>query len=81
MLSCLGQEEVLYAYLAITNHVVSLILVQVDFGVQRIVYYVSKSLQDAKTRYPHVEKAILALVHATKKLPYYFQAYTVVVLT
>ena len=28
-----------------------------------------------------LEKAILAMVHATRKLPHYFQAYTVVVLT
>ena len=28
-----------------------------------------------------LEKAILAVVHATRKLPHYFQAYTVVVLT
>ena len=44
-------------------------------------YYVSKSLQDAETRYSYVEKAILALVHVSKKLPHYFQAHTVVVLT
>ena len=28
-----------------------------------------------------LEKAILAMVHATRKLPHYFQAHTVVVLT
>ena len=28
-----------------------------------------------------LEKAILAVVHATRKLPYYFQAHTVVGLT
>lgn len=28
-----------------------------------------------------LEKAILAIVHAMRKLPHYFQAYTVVVLT
>ena len=67
MLSRLGWEEVLYAYLAVTNHAVSLVLIQVDSGVQNPVYYVSKSLQDAETRYSHVEKAILALVHATRK--------------
>ena len=32
-------------------------------------------------RYLSLEKAILAVVHATRKLPHYFQAYTVVVLT
>ena len=41
----------------------------------------SKSLHEAKVRYLPLEKAILAVVHATRKLPYYFQAHTVVVLT
>ena len=41
----------------------------------------SKSLNEAEMRYLPLEKAILAVVHATRKLPYYFQAHTVVVLT
>ena len=81
MLSCFEKEEVFYAYLIVTNHEVSLVLIWVYSGVQRPVYYISKSLQDAETRYSHVEKAILALIHVIKKLPHYFQAYTVVVLT
>lgn len=44
VLSCPEQEEVFYAYLAITNHAVNLVLIRVDSGVQRPVYYVSKSL-------------------------------------
>ena len=32
-------------------------------------------------RYLPLEKAILAVVHATRKLPHYFQAHTVVILT
>ena len=41
----------------------------------------SKSLNETEVRYLLLEKAILAVVHATRKLPYYFQAHTVVVLT
>lgn len=36
---------------------------------------------DAETQYLPLEKMALALVHATRKLPYYFQAHTVWVLT
>ena len=32
-------------------------------------------------RYLPLEKAVLAIVHATRKLPHYFQAHNVVVLT
>ena len=41
----------------------------------------SKSLNEAEVRYLPLEKAILAVVHATRKLPHYFQAHTVVMLT
>ena len=40
-----------------------------------------KSLHEVEIRYSLLEKAILAVVHASRKLPHYFQAYTVVVLT
>ena len=74
-------DEVLFAYIAVASHAVSLVLIQEDNGTQRPVYYVSKSLQEAETRYLPLEKAILAIVQATRKLPHYFQAHTVVVLT
>ena len=41
----------------------------------------SKSLHKAEVRYLPLEKAILAMVHGTRKLPHYFQSHTVVVLT
>ena len=74
-------DEVLFSYIAVTPYVVSLVLIRVDNGVQRSVYYVSKSLHEAKIRYLPLEKAILAMVHGTRKLPHYFQAHMVVVLT
>ena len=74
-------DEVLFAYIAVAPHAVSLVLVQDDNGVQRPVYYVSKSLHEAEVRYLPLKKAILAVVHAMRKLPHYFQAHTVIVLT
>ena len=74
-------DEVLFAYIAVTPHAVSLVLIRDDNGIQRPVYYVSKSLHEAEVRYLRLEKAILAVVHTTRKLPHYFQAYTVIVLT
>ena len=44
-------------------------------------YYVSKTLVDAETRYLPLEKLVLALVQATRKLSHYFQAHTMFVLT
>ena len=47
----------------------------------RPVYYVTKSLHEAEVHYLPLEKAILVVVHATRKLFHYFQSHTVVVLT
>ena len=58
-------DEVLFAYIAVASHAVSLVLVQVDSSVQRLVYYVSKSLHEVEVHYLPLEKAILAIVHAT----------------
>ena len=74
-------DEVLSAYIAVTPHAVSLVLIQIDGGIRRLVYYVNKSLHEVEVHYLPLEKAILAVVHATRKLPHYFQAHTVVVQT
>ena len=74
-------DEVLFAYIAVAHHAVSLVLIRVDGGVQRPVYYVSKSLHEAEVRYLPLKKAILAVMHGTRKLPHYFQSHTIVILT
>jgi len=74
-------DEVLFAYIVVASHAVSLVLVQVDCSVQRPVYYVSKSLHEAEVHYLPLEKAILAVVHTTRKLSHYFQSHNVVVLS
>ena len=74
-------DEVLFAYIAVAPYAVSLVLIRVDCGVQRPVFYVSKSLYETEVRYPPLEKAILTVVLGTHKLPHYFQAHTVVILT
>ena len=74
-------DKVLFAYIAVALYAVSLVLIRVDNGVQRPVYYVSKSLHEAEVRYLPLEKAILTVVFGTRKLPHYFQAHTIVILT
>ena len=74
-------DEVLYAYIVVAPHAVILVLIRDDNGLQKPVYYVSKSLYEAEVKYLSLKKAILVVVHATRKLPHYFQAHTVVVLT
>ena len=74
-------DEILFAYIIVASHAMSLVLVRVDGGVQKPVYYVSKSLHETEVHYLPLKKVILAMVHATCKLPHYFQSHTVIILT
>ena len=74
-------DEVMFAYIAMAPYAISLVLIRVDCNVKWPVYYVSKSLHEAEVCYLPLEKAILAVVLGTCKLPHYFQAHMVVVLT
>ena len=80
MLTAPKPGEDLFMYLSVSEHAISIMLLR-DQGVQQPVYYISKALVDVETRYLPLEKLVLALVHATWKLPHYFQAHTVYVLT
>ena len=80
MLTAPDPEEDLFMYLLVSNYVVNAVLLR-DQGVQHPVYYISKTLVNAETKYLPLKKLVLALVHATRKLPHYFQAHTVYVLT
>ena len=62
----LGED--MFMYLSVSEHAVSAMLLR-DQGVQQLVHYISKTLVDAETRYLPLEKLVLALVHATGKLP------------
>ena len=61
------QGEELFMYLLVSEHAVSVVLLR-DQGVQQLVYYINKTLVDAKMRYLPLEKLVLASVHATRKL-------------
>ena len=66
IMSSLEPDEVLFAYIAVAPYAVSLVLIRVDNGVQRPVYYVSKSLHEAEVCYLPLEKAILAVGLGTR---------------
>ena len=75
-------SETLYLYLAASDIAVSAALFK-ECGDTKLrpVFFVSKSLTDAETRYSHLERAALALQTAAQKLRPYFQAHSVMVLT
>ena len=74
-------EEDLFMYLAVSEVAVSAILFCDENKKQRPVFYLSKTLLDAETRYSAVEKMVLALVNAKKKLHHYFETHLITVIT
>ena len=77
-----GHGDTLYLYLAASEIAVSAALFkECEDAKLRPVFFVSKSLTDAETRYTHLEQAALALRTASQKLRPYFQAHPAVVLT
>jgi ribonuclease HI len=81
LLSSPKEGEPLYIYLAASDKAVSAAIVRNGLGEQRPVYYTSKTMSGAETRYLPLEKSALALFITAKKLPHYFQAHTIIVLT
>ena len=74
--------ETLYIYLSVSETAVSAALFKEDEDKkQKPVFYVSKSLLEAETRYSRLEQMALALRMAAKKLRPYFQAHPITVLT
>ena len=59
----------------------SAVLIRDKDRVQHLVYYCNRALRGEEERYPRIEKLILALVTAARKLRPYFQAHTIKVLT
>ena len=74
-----GRSDVLYV--AVSDHAVSSVLIREENGQQKPIYYTSKILLDAKTRYLQLEKLTLVLICTSRKLSHYFQTYTIVVVT
>ena len=65
-------DEVLFVYIIVALHAVSLVLIRMDNDIQRPVYYMSKSLHEVEICYLPLEKAILVVVQATRKFSHYF---------
>ncbi|KAK0587562.1 hypothetical protein LWI29_024963 [Acer saccharum] len=81
ILSKLVVGETLYLYLLVTEVATSSVLIRMEEGIQRPVYYTSKALLPAETRYSPAENIVLALITAARKLRPYFQAHAIEVCT
>ncbi|GJY01267.1 reverse transcriptase domain-containing protein [Tanacetum coccineum] len=73
--------ETLIMYLVISKESINIALFTKRSEEQIPIYFVSRMLQGAELNYPALEKLILALVHAARRLQRYFQAHTIMVPT
>ena len=58
--------ETLYVYLAVSEHIVSDVLVREEKRRQSPIYSVNKTLLEVETQYNQLEKLVLALVIAAR---------------
>nr|GEW32594.1 reverse transcriptase domain-containing protein [Tanacetum cinerariifolium] len=75
------EKEELIVYLAATKEAVSAILMTEREAKKMPIYFVSRALRGPKVNYTSMEKLVLALVHASKRLKRYFQAHPIIVVT
>ena len=61
-----------FLYLAASHSTIGMVLVQEDeFGVEHVIYYLSRTLNPTELKYSHVEKLALAAVQAVQRFRHY----------
>ncbi|GJX02740.1 reverse transcriptase domain-containing protein [Tanacetum coccineum] len=81
MLTAPKEREELIMYLAAAKEAISAVLMTEREGKQMPVYFVSRALRGPEINYTPMEKLVLALLSASRRLKRYFQAHTIVVIT
>ncbi|GJZ34877.1 reverse transcriptase domain-containing protein [Tanacetum coccineum] len=81
MLTAPEEQEELIVYLAASKEAVSAVLMTEREARQMPIYFVSRALRGPEVNYTPMEKVVLALVHASKRLRRYFQAHPIIVIT
>ncbi|GKA37174.1 reverse transcriptase domain-containing protein [Tanacetum coccineum] len=75
------EKEELIVYLVAAKEAVSAVLMTEREAKQMPIYFVSRALQGLEINCTPMEKLVLALVHASKRLKRYFQAHPLIVIT
>ncbi|GJU21756.1 reverse transcriptase domain-containing protein [Tanacetum coccineum] len=81
MLTAPKQREELIIYLVAAKEAISAVLMTEREGKQMPVYFVSRALRGSEINYTPMEKLVLALLNASRRLKRYFQAHTIIVIT
>ncbi|XP_023880939.1 uncharacterized protein LOC111993327 [Quercus suber] len=69
-------KKPLLLYLATNSYAIGALIAQEDGGgIVQPVYYISRALKNAETRYRRAERACLAIMYASQRLRYYLLTY------
>nr|GEY19856.1 reverse transcriptase domain-containing protein [Tanacetum cinerariifolium] len=74
-------QEELIMYLSATHGAISTVLMTERGMAQTPIYFISRALQGSELNYSPMEKLVLSLVFAAKRLRRYFQAHPITVIT
>ena len=81
-LQVLVRGQPLLLYLASNSQAIRALLAQEDDeGKEKPIYYVSRTLKNAETRYPKIEKACLVVIYAFQRLKRYFSTHQILLVT
>ncbi|GJQ95793.1 reverse transcriptase domain-containing protein [Tanacetum coccineum] len=80
MLTALMEKEELIVYLAAAKETISAVLMTEREAKQMPIYFVSRALRGPEINYTSMEKLVMALEHASKRLKRYFQAHPIKVI-
>nr|GFC49698.1 reverse transcriptase domain-containing protein [Tanacetum cinerariifolium] len=81
MLAAPKPQEELIMYLSATHGAISAVMLTERGTVRTPVYFISRALQGPELNYSPMDKLVLSLVFAAKRLRRYFQAHPIAVIT
>jgi hypothetical protein len=62
------QDKPFYIYLSVDDTSIASVVIQVHDSKERVVFYISRRMLDAETRYPEIERLCLCLFFTCTKL-------------
>ena len=60
-----------FLYIVATETTIAMVLVQVEDGIEHLIYYLSRNLNDTEVKYSYMEKLALAAVQAVQIFHHY----------
>ncbi|KAK1606116.1 hypothetical protein QYE76_029789 [Lolium multiflorum] len=74
------QDRPFYIYLSVADTSIASVVVQVYDGLEKVVFYLSRRMLDAETRYPEIEKLCLCLFFTCTKIQHILVSADIIVI-